>query len=290
MKADKKLSIKVKSKKEQRSMASPEVEMITEWNAQRIILALIALMLLLVLPAYYFSTQDDSTTTQQIKNASLDSSKDMLEKSPVALSYDSVQNEKGDIQKIESAIIQNKPDIKKTDLIKPTLVKEDIALVSSRETLENVPLETPPPRKSFEKASKDVIADSVIEKQVLSIPLKNRKYLSKNISRAGLVQGFSKSEPYGQAKLPVMVNEIKAEGLFFFTEVKNMQGRTVFHEWLKEGKTMYKYKFVMRSNEGKMHTSKLFTYSSAGQWQVRIITPQGKILHKVDFSVQQLIN
>ncbi|SMG63920.1 hypothetical protein BMETH_202612161937, partial [methanotrophic bacterial endosymbiont of Bathymodiolus sp.] len=60
MKADKKLSIKVKSKTERRIMEDPELEMISEWNIKKILFALIVFILVIILPAYYFSSMDNS--------------------------------------------------------------------------------------------------------------------------------------------------------------------------------------------------------------------------------------
>lgn len=248
MKAEKKLSIKIKSKAEQRIMDDPEIEVITEWNLKRIISAIIAFLIFIVLPAYYFSHQDDT-----------------------------------DVDKYEKSIaINNESIIKKQDAIK---------LTNAKETLTEAPIVQVPTVKPAEEAHKEIKPETVVAKEEIQLQTSNSpsdtQYSNPHITRAQLALGINKLTPYGQVDLPLLVDNTKAQGLFYFTEVNNMKGSTVFHEWLKDGKAIYKRKVIIRSNKSRFYTSKLFPYTSVGQWQVRIITEQGEILHKINFSVER---
>jgi len=254
MKAEKKLTIKVKSKTEQRIMEDPQVEMVTEWNIKRIAYALIVLLVLVVLPAYYFTTQDENS----------------------------------DIKIKKDKPIKEELVLKKHDPVKKVPVEQNIVPVSGNKTKVTTPVTPPSPVILSEQVYKEkpVIEKKKQTQQTLLNPLE-AKDLNKHITRAQLALGVEKLEPYGEVYLPLLVNKIKAEGLFYYTEVNNIQGSTVFHEWVKDGKTIYKHKFNIRTAKGRLYTSKLFSYFAHGQWQVRIITQQGKVLHKIDFSVQQ---
>lgn len=266
MKAEKTLSIKVKSKTERRIMENPEVEMITEWNTNRIVSAIVA-ALLIIIPAYYFSQNDVTDADKYAKSISM----------------------------------EHKSKIKKQDSVKDVVAEKIIAPVSVTSIQETIPESTPtdapvvlvPPVKPSEQAVDEINTGVIAAKKVASQsqqPTSKQpsevEYLSSHITQAQLSLGINKLKPYGKVDLPLLVDNTKATGIFFFTEVNDMLGSTVFHEWLKEGQSIFKLKAIIRRNSTSFYTSKLFTPRSVGQWQVRIITDQGEVLHKIDFSVE----
>ena len=260
MKADKKISIKVKSKTERRIMEDPELNMITEWNIKRIIYALIVLILLVILPAYYFSYLDDSDT--------------VIKETPTPMSI---------IKK--SGSIKATP-AKKASVIKTTPKQTPVAVAKKEATPEKIDVVKISAKPST-KTDKEITAEIVVTKNEHQLVPASPENLNPHITRAMLAQGVNKLEPYGEVELPILVDSSKAQRATYFTEVNNMQGSIVFHEWLKEGKAIYKRKIIIRGNRWRIPTSKLFTSRSIGQWQVRLITQQGDILHKIDFSVEK---
>ncbi len=113
------------------------------------------------------------------------------------------------------------------------------------------------------------------------------KILNSHLARARLAKEVSDLEPYGEVELPIIINAHKAQGIFYFTDIVNMKGNTVFHEWLKQENSIYKRKFIIRGNRWRVSTSKLFDMNSAGAWQVRLITASGEILNKINFDVEK---
>lgn len=271
MNTDKNISIKVKSKTERRIMEDPELEMISEWNFKRIAYALIVLLLLVLLPAYYFSSQDNSNpeTTPLIE---------MQQVNPEAV-------KQGPLNKLAL-----EPS-SKLAIIEPELVENTSSAVEITETVSVAPqasakeiigvqattqITAKQPAKKIAKQE-----DRAIETVIQSTDL------NPYIARAQLAQGVNKLEPYGNIELPILVDSSKAYGVTYFTEAINMQGDTIFHEWLKDGHSVYKRKINIQGNRWRISTSKLFSYNSTGQWQVRTITQEGDMLHKIDFSVQK---
>ena len=260
MKAEKKITIKVKSKVERGIMEDPKVEMISEWNIKRILSAVLVLLIFIIIPAYYFSYQDDK------------------------------------VKSVKSSPQKNESNIKQQDSVNEILTEETASPTSDNETISKKTLEEEPvalvsPDKAAVQTDKEIQADSVVAKEVeqqqkISNQSSATEHLNPHITQAQLALGVNKLKPYGEVDLPFLVDNIKARGIFFFTEVSNMQGSTVFHEWLKEGKSIYKLKAIIRTNKSRFYTSKLFTHRSIGQWQVRIITDQGEVLHNIDFSVE----
>lgn len=161
--------------------------------------------------------------------------------------------------------------IKETISVEPQVPTEEIigkpatAQITAKQPVENIAIQNA-------QAERDIIQ---------SIDL------NPYIARAQLAQGVTKLEPYGNIELPILVDSSKAYGVTYFTEVINMQGAAIYHEWLKEGHSVYKRKINIRGNRWRISTSKLFPYNSIGRWQVRTITQQGDILHKIDFSLQK---
>ena len=267
MKADKKLSIKIKSKTERRIMDDPDIEMITEWNIQRILYALVVLIVLVILPAYYFSNLSDSDEDKKVKapaivNESIIKKQDSIKESPA--------------KKVPANKVFSK---------QPPLQVSTKEVIPEKSTVDTLTVE------SSNNTDKEIIPEIVVAKTVqrpASIgKTKTTETLNPHIARAQLAQGSNKLEPSGEIELPLLVDISKAQSATYFTEVINMQGSTVFHEWLKEGKSIYKRKIIIRGKRWRIPTSKLFTITSTGQWQVRIITQQGDILHKIDFSVEK---
>ena len=276
MNTDKSISIKVKSKTERRIMEDPELEMISEWNYKRIAYALIVLILLVILPAYYLSSQDNSDPektppiapieTQVVNQATVKQNKPALE--PLSKSTTTEPE-----QEVVQAIYSAEGDNESVSAVPQAPAKEII----SAETTAQITAKLPAENIAKQNAQEEQVIESVIQSTDLN----------PYIARAQLAQGVNKLEPYGNIELPILVDTSKAYGITYFTEVINMQGDTVFHEWLKEGSSVYKRKINIRGNRWRISTSKLFPYNSTGQWQVRTITQEGDILHKIDFSVQK---
>ncbi|BCG63354.1 MAG: cytoskeleton protein RodZ [Methyloprofundus sp.] len=249
MKTEKKLTIKVRSKTERRIM-EPELEMITEWNIKRIVIALLLLLLFIAMPAYYFSTSDGNVET----------SVNGIDKDEAMIASHDTQQE----LKQQPLVAQQNEEV-------ATLVE----VTPQKEVIKQVKTDLVP---GIEREESHVKQQMAVEPEVVA--------LHQNITRAQLAAGMNQREPFGEVDLPLLVNEEKAGGVFYFTEVINMKGKTVFHEWLFQDKLAYKRKFNIRGDRWRMATSKLFDAHYVGAWQVRIITQEGELLHKIDFAVQ----
>jgi len=129
-------------------------------------------------------------------------------------------------------------------------------------------------------AAKKVNKAMVISKPVEKAPIKNNK-----IKRAVLAQETINKEPLGVVNLPLRVNKKKAITVTYFTEVINMKGNSVRHEWVLNDKVIYSKKINVLGERWRISTRKLFSYTAIGKWQVRLLDDKGRVLHKIDFSV-----
>jgi len=142
--------------------------------------------------------------------------------------------------------------------------------------IEIVKVETKP----LLKPAVELQAAVKIKKQPLEIK-------TANIKRGVLAQKTINKEPSGEVNLPFLVNKENARSITYFTELLNMKGNSVYHEWIMGGKLIYKRKINILGNRWRVSTRKLFTYASTGEWQVRVVSEQGDILHELSFSVRK---
>jgi len=107
----------------------------------------------------------------------------------------------------------------------------------------------------------------------------------KRVSRAVLVKELNNKEPVGKVSVPILTNKAKAVGVYYFTEINNMKGQVLFHEWFKNDKLVFKRKIAILGNRWRASTSKLLPYSAKGRWVVKLVDGSGNILSEIKFKV-----
>ena len=224
---------------------------ITEWNIKRILAVLIVALLFIVVPYYYLgngledSVEDDSAEVHHELDEEASDAKKKQREAPA---------EKGVSEKnITEKELDKLADISVGDIAEPLIKPSAKSVQISKEK----PLE----RK---------IEQSIIHYKVI---------------RALLARGIANKEPVGEIKASVKVNNDKATGVFYFTEIKDMKGHMFYHQWLREGLLVYKRPIKVLGNRWRVSTSKLFRPSSVGNWTVRLIDKEGKIYNEINFKV-----
>ncbi|MFK5950207.1 MAG: hypothetical protein QM500_15690, partial [Methylococcales bacterium] len=77
----------------------------------------------------------------------------------------------------------------------------------------------------------------VINKKVEPVLNKEAKVLSnKTVTRALLVKGIYHKEPVGNIERPLVLNKTEAKSVFYFTEIIDMKGKYLYHQWLRNNK------------------------------------------------------
>lgn len=282
MKAERKLSVKVKSKTERRIMEEPNVEMITEWNIKRILVALFILLLLVILPAYYLSQSDNNDLVDTGSNSPLIDDTGNKQQGTV-IESEAKQRAKSNFS---DTIFVKKASPQDNDGQKAGNSKQKLVITPSYTNAQTTSVQATQQKYQQNLPEKLFVATGSKAPSV-NKSITNDKLLNAYISRAQLAKGVNNKEPFGEVSLPLLVDDNKAQGISYFTEVINKKGSTIFHEWLKQGETVFKRKVIIRGNRWRINTSKLFTQASIGQWQVRIVTDQGDVLHEIDFSVEK---
>lgn len=72
----------------------------------------------------------------------------------------------------------------------------------------------------------------------------------------------------------VLILENNSQILYFFSEVKNMQGKTIFHRWEHHGEKVYEQKFRVAKKSEKLISRYKLDPRKTGEWMVVITDDQ----------------
>ena len=109
--------------------------------------------------------------------------------------------------------------------------------------------------------------------------------LDKRVIRASLNIALKDQEPRESALSPVFIETGKNVELFYFSQVKSMRSKVLFHRWLKDGQLVLKKQLNIKDDKSKLISSRIFTPADTGNWQVVMVDASGKVFSQVDFKV-----
>jgi len=71
--------------------------------------------------------------------------------------------------------------------------------------------------------------------------------------------------------------------LFFFTDIRNMEGKTVLHRWMHGGEIHAEVSFAVGGPRWRVYSSKNLTEERLGNWKVEVFDSDGNRLHEAEF-------
>ena len=69
-----------------------------------------------------------------------------------------------------------------------------------------------------------------------------------------------------------------ADHIYFFTELRDMEGQTAVHRWEHDGKVVSEVKFNVRGPRWRVWSSKTFMPSAKGEWKVSVLNGAGEVI------------
>jgi hypothetical protein len=105
------------------------------------------------------------------------------------------------------------------------------------------------------------------------------------VARGILTKSIVNKEPSGVISLPLTLGKNGAQTLYYFTELQNMSGKEINHEWLYKGKSVFKRPIRITEQRWRTATHKTIRSNAPGDWSVRLTDGQGNILQQIDFKV-----
>ena len=102
------------------------------------------------------------------------------------------------------------------------------------------------------------------------------------VERAVVCTDVVEREPVGAAEsFPGDVSR-----LFCFTEIRGLEGTTITHAWIHDGKTRARVELPVRSNRWRTWSTKKISPAWTGHWQVKVLDADGIVLSTQDFVVE----
>jgi hypothetical protein len=133
--------------------------------------------------------------------------------------------------------------------------------------------------EKIEPTLQDILPDKVVSRP------ENNTDVSNNITRAFLTFKIDNNEPTGKIDIPVKLSKYKSTSLYYFVELTGMKGRTVYHEWLLEGKLITRKKVNISNNNWRTSSRQFFANSDKTNWMVRVVDENNKVINELNFSV-----
>ena len=94
------------------------------------------------------------------------------------------------------------------------------------------------------------------------------------VSRAQFTSAVLDREPTDE----LMAIAPGTEKVFFFTELRNMDGTTVIHRWSLNGTVMAEVSFNVRSARWRVYSSKNLSPEWRGDWVVEVVDEAGTVI------------
>jgi len=92
-----------------------------------------------------------------------------------------------------------------------------------------------------------------------------------HVARATFTTRIVNREPVDR----VLVLNPPATEVYFFTDLRNLQGHTVTHRWEHEGKAVSNVPFVVGGDRWRVFSRKVFPADSFGEWSVTVFDDNG---------------
>ena len=104
------------------------------------------------------------------------------------------------------------------------------------------------------------------------------------VSRAQFTSSMLDREPTDE----LSAIALNTEKMFFFTELRNMDGTTVTHRWSLNGAVMAEVSFNVRASRWRVYSSKTLLPEWRGDWVVDVLDDAGTVIETktVSYSAQ----
>lgn len=167
---------------------------------------------------------------------------------------------------------------------------EDVVNVEPVKNIEDSPVvvNEDAEQEDVQDAKQDIIpgvSETVFSEsaQVANVAL-GAKIDTNVVSRAVLTTGIEKREPVDVLKDNLKRTQF-SEKLYFFTEIKNLQGKIIHHLWFHQDQLMAEIPLTVGAVRYRTYSSKNIMPSQTGQWRVEVVTQQGQLLAQKSFRI-----
>lgn len=100
------------------------------------------------------------------------------------------------------------------------------------------------------------------------------------VTRAAFTTAIQDREPVDQ------VGQLSNDNtqIYFFTEIRGMEGHTITHRWTQGGETRAEVSFNVAGNRWRVWSSKTLMPEWIGEWQVAVVDEGGNVISQESFA------
>ena len=122
----------------------------------------------------------------------------------------------------------------------------------------------------------DAIEDNIVTDQAIH---------SEQVVRSQLTNRVIENEPIDVISSPILVEKDSTRRLYYFTEIKDMSGKTIYHDWIYQGNSVFRKKVNIKGNRWRVATQKKLNNTLLGDWKVTLTDSNGQLLREIEFEV-----
>ncbi len=149
------------------------------------------------------------------------------------------------------------------------------AEISEQAVLDEIGVE-----KNDEQEFKTII-DEESQKGLVAV----QSIYSKQVVRSQLTNRVTNNEPADLISSPILVEKDNIRRLYYFTELKDMSGNTIYHNWIYKGESVFRKKFNINGSRWRVTTQKKLNNTLLGDWKVTLTDSEGYLLDEITFKV-----
>lgn len=248
----------------------PSPGMITEWNVKRIVFAVGIVILIISFPLYFYYSDLQKESSYQPSELPEKVATPEFAQDSVAGSEKATGAEAASQHMTDDASPKQPVRIEQSEAGKVITG----AVITKLE-------------ENTGKAKADIEAKEMVKKQPVTVKQKDviKEGKHNKVIRALLAYKIINREPVGTINSSVKVSKTKAVWVNYFTELEGMNNKTIYHEWIKKGRVVYRPRLKISAYRWRTASRKLFNHSAKGHWHVRTVDEQGRLLNQKEFNI-----
>lgn len=104
-----------------------------------------------------------------------------------------------------------------------------------------------------------------------------------HVVRSRFTTGIENREPIDTLSDQVEPSGNAVDVIYYFTELRGLNGKTVSHRWYFDGRLVAEVPFTIGGDRWRVYSSKKIMSSMLGAWQVEVTTDTGEVLYREKF-------
>ena len=108
----------------------------------------------------------------------------------------------------------------------------------------------------------------------------------RGVARGQLTNAVQDREPVDLVEGRLILPAERSANLFYFTEIRGMNGESVIHRWTRDGEIVSEKTFAIGGDRWRVFSSKSLDAGDAGSWRASTMDATGVELHATDLRVE----